>query len=235
MPTAARPATIASRSASREGTSSTTSKKTVLTRLVTSSRLSRGAALVEDRRAHVLDVGVDDAEEDELEDRNEERHHQRAAVPQHLDPLLAQDGEESPHRRRSRCGGRGRPALGLELGQAHEDVLERGRDRAHGRPRAWADSSRSRGDPIVGHRGLDEEVERVAEDRDVFDVGKRPRARMRTAAAPPAHSASTRRVPGGRHLAADRQLVRLSDHEELGEVEVGDACRSARPRPCSAW
>ncbi len=98
----------------------------------------RGAALVEDHGRHVADVGVDQAEEDELEDRHHEGEAQRPAVAEHLDRLLLEDGAEAPHRRASvpGCAGAGLPGASplpfdCSAGQAHEDVLERGGDRAH--------------------------------------------------------------------------------------------------------
>src|SRR6185503_18689983 len=56
-----------------------------------------GVALVQDHGGDVLHVGVDEAEEDELEDGHHEREAQRARVPLHLDRLLAEDRREARH------------------------------------------------------------------------------------------------------------------------------------------
>src|SRR6202035_1395361 len=56
-----------------------------------------GAALVENDRRHVADVGVDEAEEDELEDRHQESEAQGAGVAHHLQHLLLEDRLEASH------------------------------------------------------------------------------------------------------------------------------------------
>ena len=157
------------------------------------------AALVEHDGRHVLDVGVDEPEEDELE-RREARSAktQRAAVAQHLERLLAQHGAKPliarPRRRRRPRSSR-RP-IGCAARQAHEDVLERGLDRPHV-DRRRAAALEIRGDPRV--RRLRPRPAGAARCRRSSPRRRTASARAWpiTAAAPPSHAASTRRVPAG--------------------------------------
>ena len=87
-----------------------------------SSRLSRGLVLIDDDRRQVVHGLVDEAEEHELEQRDGQRDHQRPAVAQDVQELLAEDGDERvPHGQAPlACGAREprrrRPQLGADTG-----------------------------------------------------------------------------------------------------------------------
>src|SRR5439155_8681318 len=56
-------------------------------------------ALIENNCGDVLRIHVDDAEENQLEDRHEDREHERGAITHHLRQLFAKDGDETVHAR----------------------------------------------------------------------------------------------------------------------------------------
>ena len=59
-----------------------------------SSRLARERVLIDDDRGHVVHGLIDEAEEHELEDRDRQRDHERAAIAGDVEELLAEDRDE---------------------------------------------------------------------------------------------------------------------------------------------
>ncbi len=179
---------------------------------VVDQRPALGApALVEDHRRHVPDVGVDQSEEDELEDRDGEREAERRPVADHLQPLLAKDGAEASHRS---------PFVrqGLEAGEAHEDVLERRGDRPHVHRRAGGFCQLALDLGVVAAR-VHQQVEGVAEDGDVLHPGLGARLSHQRRGPLLAGRLDPPRPLGG-DLGEVGELVRLPLDQHAREVDV---------------
>src|ERR1041385_5426905 len=80
-------------------------------------------ALVEDHGRDVLRVHVDDAEENQLADRNEEREEERAAIADHLRQLFADDPREAvPRIASARCASPSRPPVAVSSTRTSSSV-----------------------------------------------------------------------------------------------------------------
>src|SRR6266542_4114291 len=101
-PTEARPATMNSFKAGRDGHDVEVAR---VDEIVQELATLLGSALVKDDGADVFDVRVDQAEEDELEGGDEKGELEGAPVPDHLDRLLPQDRQEPSHEAALACSG----------------------------------------------------------------------------------------------------------------------------------
>ena len=139
-PTPARALVISLRASSGFVVTSLIVNVSVARSLSMSSRDSFRAILIDDHRRHVVDGLIDEAEQQHLHDRHHHGDDQHAAVAPDMQELLSRTPRgTTATARRSRCRRRNRRAScgtsvrafgGRLLGQRHEHVLERRRDRA---------------------------------------------------------------------------------------------------------